>query len=110
MRVLLWETELRNLILHPNGIGVKVTPEDIFLLNVRGFYLILGSKFTKEELTTEKFKDLYFKFLDLAQENGFEVEKFESTVSETWIEGQLERIDFKRKFAKAITDMIDQNR
>jgi len=97
-------------MLNPTSIGIKVSPEDIFLLNVRGYYLLLGTKFSQEELTKEKFKDLYLKFLDLAKENGFIVESYQPNFSDTWLENQLERVNAKRKFAQAINDMLDRNK
>lgn len=103
------ETEIRDMMLSPASIGIKVSPEDIFLLNVRGYYLLLGSKFSKEELTKEKFKDLYVQFLELAKENGFTIEN-SPDFSDTWLENQLERVDFRRKFAQGINEMLEKNK
>ncbi|MFZ7103050.1 MAG: hypothetical protein ACOWWO_10425 [Peptococcaceae bacterium] len=104
------ETEVRDVMLNPSSIGVKVSPEDIFLLNVRGFYLLLGAAFSQEELTKEKFKDLYLKFLDLAKSNGFTIEYREVTFPGSWIETQLERVNAKRKFSTAINEMLQSNK
>ncbi|MFZ5943091.1 MAG: hypothetical protein ACOYVD_03200 [Bacillota bacterium] len=104
------ETEIRDIMLNPSSIGIKVTPEDVFLLNVRGYYLLLATKFSKEELTTEKFQELYLKFLGLAQENGFSVERHDVNFSESWLHNQIERVNEKRKFASAIMNMLDTNK
>lgn len=104
------ETEIRGIMLNPASIGIKISPEEIFLLNVRGYYLLLGTKFSEEELTKEKFQELYLKFLELAKENGFTVETYQPSFTDTWLETQLERVNAKRRFAKAIIDMLDENK
>ncbi|KJS82306.1 MAG: hypothetical protein JM58_15270 [Peptococcaceae bacterium BICA1-8] len=104
------QTEIRDIMLNPANIGIKVSPEDIFLLNVRGYYLLLGTKFSQEALTKEKFKELYLKFLDLARENGFTVENHNPNFSDSWLDNQLERVKEKRKFANAINDMLEKNK
>ncbi|MGI6226083.1 MAG: hypothetical protein ACOYJ1_07520 [Peptococcales bacterium] len=104
------ETEIRDIMLNPANIGIKVNPEDIFLLNVRGYYLLLGAKFSKEELTKEKFQDLYLKFIELVKEKGFAIDSFNPTFTDTWLETQLERVDYIRTFAQAINEMLNENK
>jgi len=104
------ETEVRDMTLNPANVGIQVNPSDVFLLNARGFYLLLGSKFSEEELTREKFIDLYYKFLELAEKNGFKVDKSTATITNNWIDNQLERINYKRKFAKEISEMLESNK
>lgn len=104
------ETEVRDIMLNPASIGIKVRPEETFLLTVRGYYLLLASKYSEEELTKERFVELYIKFLHLAKEYGFTIESYHPNFTDGWINNQLRGINGKRNFAVAIAEMLHDNR